>query len=94
MRIFVLLANMLYAHLDTEGGFHIQRAYEIANSMAVQMQARHTTEQPELPSARDLLSNIHLFRIHTHFELLAFVISLPNILEAYPKVSTFVLVVD
>jgi hypothetical protein len=71
---------------DTEGGFHIHRAHEIAQSMVDQMQARHTTDSSQLPTARSILSNIHLFRIHSHFELIALVINLPNILEAYPKV--------
>jgi hypothetical protein len=83
------LSNILKVelHLDTEGGFNVHRAQDIAQSMVDRMKERSASENVQCPTAEDLLSKIHFFRIYSHFELLAFITDLPDIIETYPKVT-------
>lgn len=74
--------------LDTEGGFSVHRANAIAQSMVDRMKERSASENEQFPTAKDLLSKIHFFRIYSHFELLAFIADLPDIIETYPKVTS------
>ncbi|KAJ2959710.1 hypothetical protein NQZ79_g4863 [Umbelopsis isabellina] len=73
-------------YIDTQGGFNVQRAQEIAESMIKQMKAQAGESQSHIPTPQDLLSNIHFFRIHTYHELLALITSLPDIIDSYPKI--------
>jgi hypothetical protein len=55
--------------------------------MVDRMKERNTAENIQFPTAKDLLSKIHFFRIYSHFELLAFITNLADVLETYPKVN-------
>ncbi|KAI8576792.1 hypothetical protein K450DRAFT_254949 [Umbelopsis ramanniana AG] len=78
-------------YVDTEGGFNIHRAQDIAQSMVDRMKERSASENVQCPTAKDLLSKIHYFRIYSHFELLAFITDLPDIIEAYPKIRIIII---
>ncbi|KAG2173566.1 hypothetical protein INT44_007157 [Umbelopsis vinacea] len=78
-------------YVDTEGGFNIHRAQDIAQSMVDRMKEQSAAENAQCPTANDLLSKIHFFRIYSHFELLAFLTDLPDIIETYPKIRIIII---
>ncbi|CAO3667011.1 unnamed protein product [Umbelopsis ramanniana] len=78
-------------YVDTEGGFSVHRANDIAQSMVDRMKERSASENEQFPTAKDLLSKIHFFRIYSHFELLAFIADLPDIIETYPKIRIIII---
>ena len=66
-------------YIDTEGSFVVSRLMEMAQSLLIYAQMS------------DFLSKIHLFRIHSHQELLALVETLNDFLKDHPKVKLIVI---
>ncbi|CAO3673978.1 unnamed protein product [Rhizopus stolonifer] len=62
-------------YVDTEGSFIPSRLLDIANELDIEA----------------ISKGIHVFRIHSHYELTAFVRQLTTILKEYPKVKLIVI---
>ncbi|RCH89153.1 DNA repair protein rad51c, partial [Rhizopus stolonifer] len=62
-------------YVDTEGSFMPSRLLDIANELDIEA----------------ISKGIHVFRIHSHYEMTAFVRQLTTILKEYPKVKLIVI---